>query len=274
MTYGGHLAAAYLALATLVFAACTINALSILDEVARDGRVLPAWQPFGAEYTSFAGTLCVLPIAILTEHALTRSHPVRSAAVAVTASLLFSALHVAIMVGLRHILWWSQGSSYEFDYRADWLYEYRKDALSFLLALTVFAIARRWPRAKAADPPRAASLVLLPNGRRRVEVDTDSLVAVRGGGNYAELIFAGGRTSLLRATLAAVEEALRGHGFRRTHKSWLVALGSIRSARRTPSGDYCLAVGDAVEIPLSRRRAALLDEIRAPAIARQGSLFD
>lgn len=268
-----HFLRACIVIILLLGTVCTINALSILDEAAAEHVRLPAWQPFGLEYSSLAGSIAALPIAVLVERFALGRSAVRAIAAAIPASLLFSAVHVAAMVSLRHLLWWSHGLSYSFE-SPSLFYEYRKDAISFAVILAIFFIARRWPaRPEMATPENSkTSRVLLANGRRQVEVDVSDLLAVGGGGNYTELMFAGGRTRLLRATLVGVEQALTAHGFRRTHKSWLVNLDWVRSVARTASGDYCLTLGESLEVPLSRRNGPVLDEIRASATGRQGPL--
>jgi hypothetical protein len=268
-----HLVRACIVIILLLGTVCTINALSILDEAAADREWLPPWQPFGLEYSSLAGSVLGLPIPLLIErYALGRPF-LRAVALAVPASLLFSGIHVAAMVGLRHLLWWSHGLSYSFE-SPSLFYEYRKDAISFAVILAIFFIARRWPARPEMTAPEPATIAraFLANGRRQVEIDVTDLLAVGGGGNYTELMFAGGRTSLVRTTLGAAEEALAPHGFRRTHKSWLVNLDRVRSVARTASGDYCLTLGESLEVPLSRRNGAVLDEIRASATGRQGPL--
>jgi hypothetical protein len=268
-----RLAWAALAFILLLAAACTINALSILDDAARNGVALPRWEPFGLEYSSLAGSVIALPIVLLAERLAFGRHWLRLA-ILLPASILFSLVHVATMVALRHLFWWSQGESYGYDYGAVWLYEYRKDALTFAVAAAMVFLARRWPRRReepqpVVTPPR----VVMANGRKRVEVDIAELLAVNGGGNYSELVFAGGRTTLLRTTLSAAEQALASHGFRRAHKSWLVNLGKVRAVARTKSGDHCLTVGENLEVPLSRRCNDVLDEIRALATSRQGPVL-
>ncbi len=257
----------------LLATVCTVNALSILDEAAANHLPLPAWQPFSLEYSSLAGSVIALPIAVLAERHAAGRDMARALALLVPASLIFSAVHVAAMVALRHLLWWSHGEAYSFG-GPGLLYEYRKDAISFALILAIIFIARRWPPQAEAQPPdgRSGFRVILANGRRQVEIDVSDLLAAGGGGNYTELIFAGGRKSLLRTTLAAAEEALEPLGFRRTHKSWLVNLAFVRDVARTASGDHVVTVGEGLEVPLSRRSAKVLDEIRASAFARRGPL--
>ncbi len=62
---------------------------------------------------------------------------------------------------------------------------------------------------------------------------------------------------LVPRTLQEVEDQLREHGFRRTHRSALVNLSFIASVKPGESGNFVLELNDAqhTEVPLSRRRA-------------------
>lgn len=255
--------AAFVLLAASV---CTVNALSILHDVARNGGSIPSWQPWVTEYTSLTGSIAALPIAILAARlagaARTR---LAQAMILLAASLAFSLLHIGVMVGLRIAIWRARGEVYGFDLGADWLYEYRKDAVSFaLLILFLFLAPRLLPLGGRRGAPVAPGpvRVLLADGRREIEVDPEDLRAVRGGGNYVELIFADDRRRLIRTTLEAAEAALAGHGFRRTHKSWLVRLALVEGIERTDAGDFRLRLEGQFVVPLSRRSRRALAEVR------------
>jgi hypothetical protein len=260
----GRQSPALLAVAAIAAAICTVNALSILDEAGRSGEALTPWKPWTTEYTSLAGLLTALPIAVAAErHSVAGGRLGRGAAVILFGSVLFSAVHVAVMVALRHLVWWVEGEVYSFDLGRDWLYEYRKDLLGYVFALIALSVARRWPEAPSAPPGRSSDpRAVLRDGRREVEIDCTALLAVRGGGNYIELLFANAPRRLLRSTLAAAETALRPHGFGKSHKSWLVKLDCVEGVERTPSGDYRLRLADGVEAPLSRRAGGLLAELK------------
>jgi DNA-binding LytR/AlgR family response regulator len=148
----------------------------------------------------------------------------------------------------------------------EFFYEYRKDLIVYLLALTVIHFARRWDRPVAAarnsTPEPGAPHVRLEDGSRSVDVDISELVAIVGGGNYVELIHRGDRRQLLRSTMASAEAALVDHGFRRTHKSWLVRLSSVSKIERTSAGDYRLSLGSDLVAPLSRRSSEVVKEVR------------
>ena len=257
-----------LACATFVLiagAVCTVNALSILHDVARNGGSLPSWQPWVTEYTSLTGSIAALPVGIAAARLAGSARRLAARAlIVVAASLLFSLLHIGVMVGLRMLIWRAQGEIYRFDLGAEWLYEYRKDAVSFAILIMFLLLAPRLPSLRRAAPGEAGPVrVLLADGRRGIEVDPADLRAVRGGGNYVELIFAGDRRRLIRSTLEAAEAALAGHGFRRTHKSWLVRLSLVAGMERTEAGDFRLRLDDQFTVPLSRRSRAVLAEVRS-----------
>jgi len=256
---------ACVALVVLFATLCTVNALSLIDDAARDGARLSTWRPFGTEYTSFVGLVAALPVAVWAARLMASTGPVRRSFILIAGSLLYSLVHVGMMIGLRQIVWWFHEESYGFDYARQSLYEYRKDMVGYAAAVAFLFFVGRWPAGArlTAGKPAESPRILLANGRRRVEIDLVGLIAVEGGGNYAELLFEGGRTRLLRTTLAATERALVDHGFRRTHKSWLVRLAGVRGVRRTASGDYCLMLSGGIEAPLSRRNSALLEDVKA-----------
>lgn len=136
-------------------------------------------------------------------------------------------------------------------------------ALSMLLGvvllgaeLTLFELARRLPGALLVLG------VLLALRRREVRVNgqpvelplaPDHISWVAAAGNYVEL-HGGPRPLLVRAPLAAVESALKPHGFVRIHRSTLVNKSRIARVRRD---DLVLDDGRSLKLG-SRFRTTLL----------------
>lgn len=265
---GRRVLGACAAVILLAAVTCAVNALSILHEAAREGRDVPGWQPWATEYTSLAGLVVALSIAVAAEH-FARAARNRATAIAILlgGSLAFSFVHVVTMVALREGLWWSLGRDYSFDFAGDWLYEYRKDVIAYGLTLLFLTLGRRLAPDRPAEVPdseaEGPALVALSDGRRNVQVEPAELRALRAGGNYVELIFADGRRTLIRTTLAAAGAALAGHGFRRTHKSWLVRVASVTALRPSGAGDFRVRLDGGLEAPLSRHNRAVLEEVRA-----------
>ncbi|MDB5457166.1 MAG: DNA-binding response regulator, partial [Caulobacter sp.] len=99
------------------------------------------------------------------------------------------------------------------------------------------------------------------DGARMVRAPVADILAVRAVGNYAEFVLADGRRPMTRSSLVALEGQLAGHGFLRTHRSWLVNPARVTGLRPEGSGDYAVELG-AVQAPLSRRFPEALAALR------------
>ena len=99
------------------------------------------WQPFVWEYSSAISIMLLLPLLSY----LIKSVPLNgtqlkknSLIIYLAASIIFSAFHIAMMVGLRKVIYWTQELSYIFgDLSFELLYEYRKDLWSFIFIIAV-----------------------------------------------------------------------------------------------------------------------------------------
>ena len=87
---------------------------------ARPGTALPAWQPVTWELSSHLALLALVPAVFAFERRfpLTLGRPGAQLAWHVAGSVVFSLAHVALMVGLRHVVYAWAGSRYDFG---DWL---------------------------------------------------------------------------------------------------------------------------------------------------------
>lgn len=241
---------------------------------------IDAWRAWPAEVTSLVGLIAALPVALAADRLSHSRAPdgLRSAALAFGA-LLFSFVHVAAMSVARAAIGPPLPDAFAFVPERDWLGTLLGDTLAYSSALAALAAWRAFsaPVAEKVEPPvpkaeaQLPPLVRLSDGGRETEIDPSDLCAVSGGGNYVELVFRNGRRTMLRTTLAAAEAALAALGFRRTHKSWLVRLDSVRALQRTPAGDYRLELGAGLEAPLSRRNRDLVAEIARKVEGARGA---
>ena len=231
---------------------------------------LVAW-----EVTSGAMVILLLP---LVARAIALGQPgrigwARSLAVHAAGALLFFALHVGGFILLRKLFYAVQGSRYVFGGAAEWLYELRKDLLTYALLTSSLIGARGMGRPGAAPtattPTREAPAAARPeptfdirDGSRLVRTPVREMLAVVSAGNYVEVKLADGRSPLMRATLAAMEIELAPHGFLRTHRSWLVNPQRVRMIAPSGSGDHRLELEGGLEAPLSRRYAEALEALR------------
>lgn len=238
------------------------------------GLGVRAIQPWPVEVTRFLGFLAALPIALRASRIAREWTASLSAAAIALGAALFVLAHLLVMLGMRVAAHINLDEAHAFRAARDLPYEIAGALLAYAIAVATFAALRpdappaeehRQDREPAADEPDRSeppALACLADGGRTVEIALEDLRAVCGSGNYVELIFADRRRSMLRTTLTAAEAALAGHGFRRSHKSWLVRIAAVREVERTASGDFRLDLGDGVEAPLSRRNGILADELR------------
>lgn len=246
------------ALISVVTAAvAVVNALSVIA----DRPDIAQWEPWSWEITSAAAILALMWIPWL---AVRRAPPggapwPRLLIVHGPALLVYSALHVAGFIVLREGAYAAMGSDYGFGARGPrFLYELRKDALTYLSQAAIFWIGLQLG---ARTSQTRAARFDIRDGARIIRVGADDIVAVTAAGNYAEFILINGRRPLMRATLARLETDLSPLGLIRTHRSWLVNPAHLTALEPDGSGDWTVELG-AVSAPVSRRYPAALERLR------------
>jgi hypothetical protein len=255
----------WLALGAFVLAVTTMNLLTIVHDRAGDGRPIAAWEPATWEYSSGAS---IMLFCIIGYQALRLAPPEprrwgRFLLVHGVATVIFSALHVATMLGLRKLVYLAAGHTYRGG--LSFPYEYRKDLLGYVVGLVIFWLARRMsaPSERTAPATSAPATFDIRDGGRLLRAPVAEIIAVCSAGNYVEFVLADGRKPLMRATLAGVEAQLAPHGLVRTHRSWLVNPGRVRALEAEGSGDYRIDLDGGVAAPLSRRFPVALEILRA-----------
>jgi hypothetical protein len=259
---------AYLGLGLFILAVDTVDALSSLHDLR--GRT-QAWEPFVWEYSSGAVSLLLMPLVAQAVRVAPPSarHWRRFALVHALATVVYSLIHVGGFILLRRLMSGALGEVYVFGPWSDFIYEYRKDILGYVVALTVLAFASRrqpahtevssvLPHAPATEPPPFD----IREGARLIRVRTGDIIAATAAGNYVEFRLHDGRRPLMRTTLSRVEATLSAHGFVRTHRSWLVNAACLCSVVAEGSGDFQLELEDGVRAPLSRRFPEALARLR------------
>jgi hypothetical protein len=262
----------------LIVAINVVNVLTVVHDRARGGHPIAAWEPMVWESSSGVLVLACLLVFYPPVLSLLRRARGWPAIIAINACacVIFSVVHVAGMVALRHLAYGAVGETYPLSL-ADFPYEFRKDVLTYAL---IAVVLWQWRRAAVAVADRAAltaAAVVRPpasglpsapatfdirEGARTLRVATGEIVAVTSAGNYVEVILADGRRPLMRATLSTVEAALAPHGFLRTHRSWLVNAARVQAIEPEGSGDYAIELAGAVRAPLSRRFPEALQRLR------------
>lgn len=254
-------------IAMFVVLHAVVNSTSLIDELAREGSPRPRWMPWTWEISSALAWVATMPLIAL---AALRLRPPRlswpgTIAAHLAVSIAVSLLHVGLMVSLRHLVHGLMGDAYRFgpDLLSALVYEWRKDAVSYLTLAIVFAIidwlAHRADGAAPVTPAGASEPRRLEvrDGSRTTWLAPDDILWAEAAGNYVELHTSAG-TLLHRTTLAGLERELAPFGFARIHRSRLVRRAAVRAIETNASGDFELLFGDGTRVGGSRRYRANL----------------
>lgn len=189
---GGGLRTAWLTIAGSLLFVDTINVFTVLDDAARLHRRLSAWEPVIWEGSSGIAELTVCGIIYL---ALRVARPGvtswrRVLVVHAGASVAYSTTHVALMIGLRRAAYAIRGFQYLGP--AEWLYEYRKDLVSYVLIGAIFWLCTRPARAASpaavVEPPSLSpSSFDIVEGARMTRVPVSAIGAVRAAGELCRI---------------------------------------------------------------------------------------
>ena len=162
----------YGAVAAVALGIGVVNALSKAQDVAWHGGSYDAGTPLLWEMTSIAVIIVLAPMLFIAVRRMRHATgwPLRIG-LALAVIVVFSALHIAGMVGLRKLAMSLVGGSYDFRFSvATLIYEFRKDVITcFLIGGALWLIDSRRegqqsrsvasagpadPQAARADPPR------------------------------------------------------------------------------------------------------------------------
>ncbi|MGX5831914.1 LytTR family DNA-binding domain-containing protein [Mesorhizobium sp. 43Arga] len=233
------------------------NVFTLVHNSLHHGPGVALWIPSVAEASSGLSALAAVWIiaSALRLASPGRMHWGGVALVHALASLCFSAQHVLGMVALREAIYGVMGAHYQFAL-GDWLYEYRKDVLTYvIIAACLAAFRSRAVSAKREAAPRFETEPVfdIDMGARKIRVPLRAVLALHAAGNYVEVLLEDGRRPLVRGTLSSYAERLVPSGFERTHRSWLVNRARVTGLRPAGSGDMHLDLPGGCEAPLSRR---------------------
>ncbi|MEW6991324.1 LytR/AlgR family response regulator transcription factor [Colwelliaceae bacterium 6441] len=258
----------------LLFISCylfinnTISATSILMEANRDeaGISFPIWQPFLWEYSSALSLIFFLPLLILflAKKPLAWENIKQNFLWHVLFSILFSMLHISLMVLIRKLVYMSQDLHYEFgELPLELFYEYRKDAWAYCLFVVIiycfrFVTSRLIGEAKPIDfgekqqkPPPLERLLVKKLGKEFI-INIADIEWFESSGNYVNLHIKD-RIYPIRSTLSSFVEQVSTQGFSRIHRSYGVNLNEVEMITPLPSGDCELQLKNNKVLSLSRR---------------------
>lgn len=266
--------------------ACSANAIGntfvVLMDARRYGQTLAAWQPVTWEWSSALMVLALLPLVLWAcdRWPIHVDNWRRRVPAYAAASLLWSAVHVLGMVGIRKAVYATAGDHYDFgDWPHEFLYEYLKDVRTFALIVTL-AHGARWlmrrvqGEARLLDAPDEGPPVepverperfLVRKLGREFLVAANDIEWLQASANYVNLRVRG-HDYPLRSTIAGIEPRLDPSRFARIHRSYIVNLDQVVSIEPLDTGDARVHLKDGGVLPCSRRqREALRDRIGAAA---------
>ena len=275
--------------AAILAAAALSNAFSEMTNYARFGESLSPWEPLVWEFSSVILIGALIPLLVW----LNRRFPVstrrwyRTVPIHLAATLPFSIIHVAGMVGLRKLAYAVAGGSYQFGPAlSGWVYEYRKDFVTYWLIiayLCAFGAWRYWRRVQAAGPAMGSDASEVPGnsvGRldrlvvrklnREFILDVADIVRIESDGNYVT-VHANTTTYQLRGSLTGLSKRLDDHRFVQIHRGQIVNIDHVREIQPWDHGDYRVLLRDGNFVNFSRRYRARLDRLfNAPVAGRHG----
>ncbi|MEZ5998015.1 MAG: LytTR family DNA-binding domain-containing protein [Hyphomonas sp.] len=239
------------------------KAMSDRFDLIRTGSAHPD-LPWLTQATSHLVVLAMVPFITfmlsrfpITPRTWRSSLPAHAAATAA-----YSFVHILLMVGLRKLLTpLVFGFTYDFGLAnpSVWLYEYRKDILTYALIAAVFAMSRQLEQSRmeadaARSEARQRHRLTLKSGGRTFFVEADDVILARAAANYVEVVTPA-KTHLARMTMAELERLLDEAGGRhvRVHRSHIVNLDRVRAISPTGEGDATIELDTGEIVPGSRR---------------------
>lgn len=256
----------YGAVAAISLGIGVVNAFSRAQDVAWRGGVYDLRTPLFWELSSIVTIIAVAPVLFVAVRRMrhVQGWPFR-VGLAVAGIIVFSGLHIAGMVGLRKLVMFLAGGTYDFHFSvATLIYEFRKDVITcILLGSTMWLIdSRREIRQARSDAltsgagpasSAASEMVWLRDGSSRIRIEARDILTVGSAGNYVEYCMADGRTHLVRGTLAAEEARLTKFNIVRVHRTRLVNLFRVTGLKAGANGDFELTLDAGQAVSGSRR---------------------
>jgi len=244
-----------------------ILATSVVMEANRSGeRSFQLWEPFVWEFSSALSTMMLLRACVwlLKTYTFDWGKVKVFFGIYLFSSLIYSLAHVAIMVSIRELVYWSQSLDYDFgNIFIEFLYEYRKDLWSFIFILIFikgygFIVSHLQGEAspiavgEEENVTQRFDRLLVKKLGKEFIVKVEDIEWLESSGNYVNL-HSKGRIYPTRATLTQLISQIEEQGFCRIHRSHAVNLNNIDSITPLSSGDSEVKLRDGKILNLSRR---------------------
>ena len=244
-----------------------VLATTKLMEIKRGGHDIAFWEPLCWELSSACMILLLVPLGIyIHDRWLAKLSLKACIAFHVFLTVPFSLVHVVGMVGIRHLCYWFMNVEYYFgNIAVELLYEYRKDAqtyLTLLLLIFGFRLVHRRLQGEASylteeveneppEPVKSPDILLIKKLGREFLIKTADIEWIEASGNYANLHLHGS-VYPMRITMDKLEKLLPAD-FLRIHRSTIVNLHRIQQIQSLDSGDHEVVLHCGKTLVLSRR---------------------
>ncbi|MBL4854983.1 MAG: LytTR family transcriptional regulator [Robiginitomaculum sp.] len=247
----------------LVLSSSAVTELAIGDAKSK----IRVWADQGTSHIVIAFCILIIPFA-LSIFPIARGKIGTVLIGHITALFVFSAVHILSTVGLRTALYPSLfGETYHFGLLdpQPWIYEFRKDAYTYVLVLFVFQTGRqlnqlRLELAATHEEAKTHQRIVFKSGGRTVFLGAGEVIWAKAASNYVE-VCTEHKTHLARMTLKRLGELLAevGNAHVQTHRSYIVRRDAIREILPTGEGDAKLVLTYGENIPVSRKYRHMLD---------------
>ena len=250
----------------LMLNALVLSTTALLDRW-RVSDELPflVWEPFVWEFSSAIATILLVPLIVwFLGSKFSRWQGIRYFLLGyLSASIIFSVFHIFGMIVLRNLAYWSQNLVYKFgDPLYGFIYEYRKDLITFILLIGVlqayrFIMSRLQGEANIIDNGDAEKtadfdrLLVRKLGKEFI-VKINDIEWMESSGNYVNL-YVEDRVYPTRNTLTRLVDSIADKGFCRIHRSFAVNLNAVESIELQASGSSELTLKNGRVLNLSRR---------------------
>lgn len=259
----------YAGIAAVAVVIGIVGAFSTADDIARRSGVYDLRTPLLWDMTSIAVIILLTPVLLAVVRRI-RREPALAIRImlAIATIIVFSAVHITGMVGLRKLIMWLAGGSYDFRFSlATVLYEFRKDVVTCVLIgggmwlmdsrrEAQRALEVETPSPAPAGQPPAPQAIWLRDGTTRIRVEPRDILWINSAGNYIEYTMADGTNHLIRGTLASAEAELARFRLARIHRTRLANLDRATGLETKPSGDFELTFDTGQTVLGSRRYKA------------------
>ncbi len=243
-----------LGFATLVALFWTLDTLAKRSTRNIDGFGLDDFRLIAEQATSATAVYVLIPAVAwwLTRFPLTSERIATRIAGHVIGSVLFSAAHYFLMIGMRFAVYPLFDRHYVLsDYWAqNLLIEYQKDIKIYAAIVVIITLWRHY-RDRGRDAIDFSDRMVVQTGKGERIILQSDIEYLEASRNYVA-VHTADRELLVRQTLSSLEEQLGSAGFARTHRSFVVNLAEVTELQAEESGRWKILMRSGKEVPLSR----------------------